>query len=244
MKKNILFILCFLSLSISHYISTMDLPLEYQLVNACDKSDEDLLKNLIMIGTANPATYKTVAPTTWDYLLTTFIRRNQNDLAKLLLDAGVNPNSVDNRGYTPLVAAVLHENKKGFDLLIKAKADVNLHLVNPQTDECLKMAIGNGDLEMISKLIAAEADITNGLTAAQSELAHWLSGLNNPSYSEMTERIQERIEELRTIVSFFENIARAAAQAGPAHQESKEEDAVKGAQEDSAPPRYEDVVPE
>jgi ankyrin repeat protein len=56
-----------------------------------------------------------------------------NDLLKILLNAGANPNIQNNLGWTPLMQARFQRNYQAIDMLLSAKADTNIKNFNHES---------------------------------------------------------------------------------------------------------------
>ncbi|MES2920822.1 MAG: ankyrin repeat domain-containing protein [Verrucomicrobiota bacterium] len=90
-------------------------------------------------------------------LIATSIEGGYEDIVKILIDHGLNPNKALNRfGETPLMRAVTEKNQPIVDLLLKSGADVNMTDGRGYTP--LLSASAGGDVSMIELLIREGAD--------------------------------------------------------------------------------------
>lgn len=90
-------------------------------------------------------------------LIATSIEGGYEDIVKVLIDHGLDPNRALNRfGETPLIRAVTEKNKPIVELLLKSGADVNMADESGYTP--LMSASAVGDISMIELLIHAKAD--------------------------------------------------------------------------------------
>lgn len=84
------------------------------------------------------------------------VYRNNNSIARLLLDGGADANSADSHGVTPLSLAALNANPMQVNLLLDAGANVNAARVSGETPLMIASHVGN--TEVIELLLAAGAD--------------------------------------------------------------------------------------
>lgn len=76
-------------------------------------------------------------------------------LARLGLEMGTNPTSIDNEGYAPVHYAALAGNLDAMQLLIEYGADINSTTNSGHT--ALSLAIANGNIKVVQLLQAAGA---------------------------------------------------------------------------------------
>jgi ankyrin repeat protein len=93
--------------------------------------------------------------------------KGNGDAVKLLLTAGMNPNSANSDGKTALVVATLAGNETMVDQLLDARADVNAKTKDGQTP--LMGAAVNGNTRIVNILLSRGADLnlkdSHGFTA-------------------------------------------------------------------------------
>ncbi|MGR4869942.1 ankyrin repeat domain-containing protein [Variovorax sp. LARHSF232] len=77
---------------------------------------------------------------------------------KSLLERGVNPNVRDEHGQTALLVAMREPSPKAVDVLI-ASPKVDVEMRNSKDESPLMMAALKGQLDLVTKLIARDADI-------------------------------------------------------------------------------------
>lgn len=88
------------------------------------------------------------------------VQNNDLDLAKKYLEEGLDPNTFDEIGKTPLHYAVQKENFEAIDLLFKYKADVNAHDESKIGNTPLSDVAQTCSLNLAKRLIELGADPT------------------------------------------------------------------------------------
>ena len=83
----------------------------------------------------------------------------QNDVMKILLEEGADPNKGDKRGRTPLYVAAYRGNMGAVQMLLDAGADPNSG--NSNGDTPLSKAADVGNKEMIKLLLERGASVAN-----------------------------------------------------------------------------------
>jgi ankyrin repeat protein len=90
-------------------------------------------------------------------LLSLAVRAKHRGVVDLLLDAGAGLNSVsEDRGYSPLMDAVLNGSSELLELFLRRGADPNLASKDGQT--AIVIAAGKGDVEAVRRLLDYGAD--------------------------------------------------------------------------------------
>ena len=85
------------------------------------------------------------------------VANDRPDDVRKLIGRGMDPNSVDANGDTPLCIAARNGSARSIDVLLSAKADPNRP--NRFNDTPLMLASLNGNLDIVRKLVAAGAAI-------------------------------------------------------------------------------------
>lgn len=134
-------------------------------------------------------------------------QQNKSNIVAALLEAKADPNYVNKRdGYS-----ALSYNATGFvpggdciPLLIQAKADINLHRHHPKAHSALDRAILCRNFAAILRLIAAGADIYDGLEYARdcyrrdrnyAEIVDFFEAITKPKQQEEKEDAPPRYED-------------------------------------------------
>jgi len=98
------------------------------------------------------------------------------DIAKFLVDNGIDVNKGDHDGTTPLMEASLNDLIDVVDLLIKAHADVNARRAGDFTalmEACSDYFFpGRDSVELVTKLIEAGADVNAVNEYGETALSH------------------------------------------------------------------------
>lgn len=88
----------------------------------------------------------------------TFAAENGNlNILKMLLDAGADPNGATSIGDTPLIIAIMSNQKAAIDMLLQYKADVNR--TNKFGISAFVGAVGMGDYVLVENLLKHGADV-------------------------------------------------------------------------------------
>lgn len=90
-------------------------------------------------------------------LLHLAVESNNFDIAKLLINAGVNTNHKNRDGYTPLHVAVMSNNIEISKLLVEAGADLNS--ANEGEDTPVEMAIKSRNINILKLFVSKIADV-------------------------------------------------------------------------------------
>ena len=103
-------------------------------------------------------------------LITACQANDSDEVGKLLKDGAVNCNELDSNKRSALFYCIDHEDLTCLNMLIEAKADLNLK--DKDGYSCLHLAVINGNQKVLEKLFAAKADL-NVFDGEMHTLVHW-----------------------------------------------------------------------
>ena len=88
------------------------------------------------------------------------VRQNKDNYLENLLNKGANPNVADKaEGLTALQWATMANNVRGVELMLAKGANINAKGPGLNSSTSLRLAVGNGDLELVKLLLKNGADI-------------------------------------------------------------------------------------
>lgn len=151
------------------------------LMRACNENRLSMVKQLIL---AKPYINQTTSDG-WSALHFTVNnpdnpKHDYADIAKLLIDAGINLNQQTDAGYTPLYLSILNNRPKTFSTLLVEGAHVNKSNNNGWTP--LMQAADDNRFAMVKQLIQAKANIHLTTPDGWSALHFTVNDPNDPKH--------------------------------------------------------------
>jgi ankyrin repeat protein len=140
------------------------------LMFICSSDCDESLKNNYSLSELDKLQINNVNSLGWSALaIACGYSKNNDNLIKMLLDAGANINLQTNDGYTPLFISTCINSEKRTEMLIKAGADLNKQVNDGWTTLMHCCRLGKGREKIIKMLIDAGANLNiakdNGSTA-------------------------------------------------------------------------------
>ncbi len=116
---------------------------------AVEQHDLDTAKKLAERGVNLNLTDKVAS-----WMLNYSIGKSDSWLFDFLLSKGVNPNTVDESGMTPLIFALMREDYKSADKLITLMDPAHLSFVSEKSGSALELAFKSGNSDLAQKIMA------------------------------------------------------------------------------------------